>query len=175
MRVMHGLAVELRPVLRRMLAASRVSTTIAPAVIEIVIHMAVESIPPMKPRTGPDEQAARIPFRAVIAVWSAVVRGLFVISVRAFWCSADLNANLRGSSICREQQQAGGNRHPCKNPEFLHTLPRIAELDSTADGCSEVSDTRPYIDRRQRYVSEEPQLSTTDVRNEVRQSHGNHS
>jgi hypothetical protein len=55
---------------------------IAMAIVISVIHMAMEVPRAMEPGTGSDEDAARKPLWAVIAIRSAVVRGHFVVAVR---------------------------------------------------------------------------------------------
>ncbi len=90
MRVVHGLAVELSALLRGMLAARRETPAIAFAVIEAVIHVSVEMIPSVKPRSRADKDAAAVPFRSVISVGSALIRRLFIVAVRAFGLWANL-------------------------------------------------------------------------------------
>jgi hypothetical protein len=94
MRVMHRLTVKLCTVLRGPLAARRYGTVIALAVIEMMIDVPIEMLRPMEPRTGADEDTTREPFRAVIAVWSAIVRRNLVIPVRANWRFSDADCNL---------------------------------------------------------------------------------
>jgi len=91
---MHRLAVKLYAVLCRTLAARRHPTVIALAVIEMMIDVPVEMLRPMEPRTGADEDTTREPFRAVIAVRSAIVRRNLVIPVRANRRYSDGDRNL---------------------------------------------------------------------------------
>ena|SRR5580698_2116776 len=94
MRVMHRLAVKLCTVLRRSLAARRHGTVIPLAEIEMMIDVPVEMLWPVVPRTGADEDTTREPFRAVIAIRSAIVRRNLVIPVGANRRFSDADCNL---------------------------------------------------------------------------------
>lgn len=96
MRVVHGLAVELSAVGVRLFATSRKAAAVSLPVIEVVVYVAVEVIAAVKPRTSADEDAAVVPFRTVIAIWSAVIRWLLVVAVGAGGRRADLHGDLRG-------------------------------------------------------------------------------
>ncbi len=69
--VMHCLAVKLRAVFRRILAARRHWAVVALAIVEIMIDVPVEVIRPVIPGASPDEYAARKPLRAIITIRSA--------------------------------------------------------------------------------------------------------
>ena len=58
MRVVHGLAMEFRAVLRRVLAAGREAAVIALAVVEMVIHMSVKMIASVEPGSCTDKYTA---------------------------------------------------------------------------------------------------------------------
>ena len=78
----------------RMIAAGRVRAVITVIGVESVIHMAVEPFGAVKPWAHADEDAARKPVRAVIAVGSAIVRRRVVIAVGADRGYADFDSDL---------------------------------------------------------------------------------
>jgi hypothetical protein len=81
-------------------AAVRCRTRVAAMRIEVVVDVAVEVGRAVKPRAGANEYTACKPFRAVIAVWRAIVRGVIVVAVRAIGGDSDVNGDLsvrRGS------------------------------------------------------------------------------
>ena len=109
--IMHCLAVELRPVIRRVLAARGHRSVVPLPVIQMMIYMAIEVVRAVEPRSSADEHAARNPFRAVISVWGAIVRRLFVVPVWANGRCANLHGYLRGSAIrCRKKQACSKSR-----------------------------------------------------------------
>jgi len=91
---MHCIAVKLLTMLHRMFAACWKSSMITLTKIEMMIDVPVEMLWPVVPRTGADEDTTREPFRAVIAVRSAIVRRNLVIPVRANRRFSDADCNL---------------------------------------------------------------------------------
>jgi hypothetical protein len=88
--------------------------------IEVIIDVAVEMSWSMKPRAGANEYSAYKPFRAVIAVWRAIVWGVIVVAVRTVGSDPDINGDLsvRGGS---GYGQAGyRNRSQSKRSESVH-------------------------------------------------------
>jgi hypothetical protein len=57
-RIVHGLAAKLRALCRGVLAARRIRTVVAPAIVETVIDVPVEVIRPMEPWPGAKENTA---------------------------------------------------------------------------------------------------------------------
>jgi len=141
MRVVHGLAMEFRAVLRRVLAAGREAAVIALAVVEMVIHMPVEMVSAVKPRSRADKDAAVVPLRPVIPVRRALIRRSFVVAIRAFRLRADFDRYLRRRLGRRRQEQTGRNRHSRNKLPNLHSFPFVLEGDATANGCFGFSDT----------------------------------
>ncbi len=81
--------------------------------METVIYMASEVVRAMKPRAGANEDAARKPFRAVVAVGGAVVRGIVIVTVRTSRCGSDVHADA-DLSLCfgsgyREADHSNGS------------------------------------------------------------------
>lgn len=111
MRVVHGLAMELRPLSRRVLAACREAAAIALAVVQVMIHMPVEMVAAVKPRPRADKDAAGVPLRPVISVRCALIRRSFVVPIWAIRLWADFNRYLRRYLDRRRQEQTGRNRH----------------------------------------------------------------
>jgi len=83
MRVMHCFAAKLRTVFRWMLAARGHTPMVALAIVETMIDVSIEMLRSVVPRPRTDEPTTDEPFRAIVAVRSAVVRRDFVVSVRA--------------------------------------------------------------------------------------------
>lgn len=69
-RIMHGFPVEWGPVFRRTFTAFREASVVAFAIVKMVIDVAVKVIRAVIPRSRPDKDTAREPFRPVIAVGS---------------------------------------------------------------------------------------------------------
>jgi hypothetical protein len=85
-------------------------TMVAMLGVKVIVYVAAEVGVAMKPWAGTDEDSAREPFRAVVAVGSALVRRGFVVAVRAGrgWSDVDADLGLGFGSICCETQ-AGDN------------------------------------------------------------------
>ena len=58
MSVVHCVAVELRTVLGRTLSACREASVIALAIVQMMIHVSVEVLRPVEPRSRTDEYTA---------------------------------------------------------------------------------------------------------------------
>lgn len=97
--VMHCLAMKLCTVLRRAFTSRRKRSVVALAIVEVMIDMPVEMLPPVIPRPSTDKDTAWEPFGAVIAVWSAIVRRSLVIPVRANGRHSDANPHLRSRVV----------------------------------------------------------------------------
>ncbi len=83
MRIVHCLAVKFCTVLRWMLAPRRKISMVALAVIEAVINVSVESVRPVKPGPGANEEAAGKPLRAIVTIRGTVIRRGLIVSIRA--------------------------------------------------------------------------------------------
>jgi hypothetical protein len=101
MRVMHGLAMELSPMVDWVLATPRRRPVVALAIVKMVVYVAIEVIRPMKPRTSPDKYATGEPFRTVITIRRAGIRGFFVIAVGANRRSTNFHRHLSGCGSAR--------------------------------------------------------------------------
>ena len=89
--VMHGTTMEFATLRSRVLAASRRGAVVAVAIIKVVVNVTVEAARAVEPGACADKDAAVEPFRAVVAIRCAGVRGSFIVAVRAFRSWADLN------------------------------------------------------------------------------------
>jgi hypothetical protein len=69
-------------------------TVVAVSRVERVVDTAMEVIGALKPRTGPDENAAVKPLLAVIPVGNAAVGGVVVVTIRTIRCDCDVHADL---------------------------------------------------------------------------------
>jgi hypothetical protein len=67
---------------------------IAAANIEAAIYVPAKVCGAVKPRASTNEDTTQKPFRRVVAVGSAIVRGIVIVSVRAFGFGADIDADL---------------------------------------------------------------------------------
>jgi hypothetical protein len=94
-RVMHRLAVKLCAVFRWMFASCGHRPMIALAIVQVMVHVSVEVLRPVKPWTRANEYAAYKPLRAIISIRGAVIRRHFVVPVRTNWWLTDANRNLR--------------------------------------------------------------------------------
>ena len=83
MRVMHCLTVEFRAVFRCTLSALGESPAVTLAKVEMMIHVSVKVFRSVVPGSRPDEYTVQEPLRAIVAIWSAVVRRNLVVPVRA--------------------------------------------------------------------------------------------
>jgi hypothetical protein len=81
-------------VVEALFAASRQRSGIPVVGIIAVVHVAIEATVTVEPRTRPDEDAARKPVRAIVAVWRAVVRRVIKVTVGASRCNAYTDGNL---------------------------------------------------------------------------------
>jgi hypothetical protein len=122
MWVVHRFAVKLRPVLRWMLAARRHGPVIAFAIVEMMIDVSVEMLRPVEPGSRADENTAREPLRAIVAVRSTVVRGGFVIPVRTNWRLSNADRNLCAGVMRGSQEKARGNSHKTQVSQFFHNF-----------------------------------------------------
>jgi len=103
MRIMHGLAVEFSPVVRRALAASRRGPVIALPIVQPMIYVAIEMVRPMKPRSCTDKNAASEPFRPVVTVRRTGVRRFLVVAVGANRRFANAHRNLRRCPVASSE------------------------------------------------------------------------
>ena len=84
--------------------------------IEAVINVAVEAGCAVEPWAGSDEDTAVEPLGAVVPVWSAVVRGVIEVAIRANRRCSDIDGDLGGCRT-RDAQQVGNQDG--KGKEFL--------------------------------------------------------
>ena len=109
MYVMHGFTMKRRAAFNRMSSAFWKWSMIALAVVQVMIHVPVEMIVAVIPGSRSNEHTTRKPFRAVVAIRSAIVRRLFVVTVRTCGCGANLHRHLRRRcALARSQQKTRG-------------------------------------------------------------------
>jgi hypothetical protein len=77
-------------------STSRKWTMVAMMWIEAVINVAVKACGAVKPGTGSDEDTAAKPCGAVVPVWSAAVRGIVEVAVRANRRCSNVDGDLGG-------------------------------------------------------------------------------
>lgn len=94
-RVMHCLTVKLCAVFRRVFTTCGKRPVIAFAIVQVMVHVSVEVLRPMKPGTRANEYAAYEPLRPIISIRGAVIRRCFVVPVRTNRWLTDANRNLR--------------------------------------------------------------------------------
>ena len=99
MCVMHGLTMEFRSMITRVLAPSRHGSMVSVTVIEVMVYMTVEVLRPMKPRSSAHKYATRKPFGTIVAIRGAVVRRYFVIPVGTYRRRSNAHRNLSWSRI----------------------------------------------------------------------------
>src|SRR5881396_3164798 len=83
-------------VIEGLVSTSRKWTTVAVMWIEVVINVAVEVVGTVEPEAGSDEDASAEPLWPVVSVWSAVVRGIVEVTIRANRRCSDIDGNLSG-------------------------------------------------------------------------------
>jgi len=83
-------------VIEGFVSTSRNWTTVAVMWIEAVINVPVKACGAVKPGTGSDEDTAAEPLRAVVPIWSAVVRGRVEVAVRANRRCSNVDGDLGG-------------------------------------------------------------------------------
>jgi hypothetical protein len=99
MCVMHGLTMELRAMIARVLPSTRHRSTVSMAIVKVMVYMTVKVLRPMKPRPCTNKHTARIPFGTIVAIRGAVVRRHFVISVRTDRRRSNAHRNLSWSRV----------------------------------------------------------------------------
>ena len=122
-RIMHRLAVKVRAVFCGSRAPSRHWPVIALAVIEMMIDVSVEMLRSVVPRPSADKYTAGEPLRSIVAVWSAVVRRNFVVSVRTHRCFSNTDCDLRGRLIDRNNEKAPDCDHKDDVSHVCRRLP----------------------------------------------------
>jgi len=146
MRIMHGLAMKFRAMIRRALAARREAAVIPLPVVQVVIHMPVKMIAPMKPGPRTDEDAAVVPLRSVIPIGRALVWRSLIVAIGAIRLHTNFDPYLcRCLRRCRKQQPSR-NRHSRNQLQNLHTFPLVLEGDATANGCFNFFDKEAYVE-----------------------------
>lgn len=100
---MHRLAVEFSPVRRRSFTSRRETATITLVHIEMVIHVAVETIGPVEPGPRAYKYAAWKPVRPIVSVRRASVWRRLVVSVRTDRSHAEADRNVPRSASNHEQ------------------------------------------------------------------------
>src|SRR5258706_16442270 len=115
-----------REVIEGFVPTSRNWTTVAMMWIEAVINVAVKACGAVKPGTGSDEDTAAEPLGAVVPVWSAAVRGIVEVAIRAHRRCSDTDGDLGGGRT-RGAQTSGkqdGKGKEISNAQkfFLKTL-----------------------------------------------------
>jgi hypothetical protein len=87
--------------------------------VEVVVYVAVEVFRPMEPWTSADELSFGEPFRAIVAIGRAGVRGVVVVTVRARGRGAGCDLDLRGAG---DRSGKADSQEDCKREklEFDH-------------------------------------------------------
>ncbi len=95
---------------RGVLAASWHGAVISVVGMEVVIHVSVEVRRAMEPRASTDEDAARKPFGAVVAIGRAVIRSGVVVAVRTVRGDTNVDADLSLQfGIDRSEAESGND------------------------------------------------------------------
>jgi hypothetical protein len=96
---------------------------IAPAVVIVVVNVAVKALRAMEPGSRAKEDAAREPFWPIIAVRSAVIWRNLVIAVRANRRRPDFDRDLCRSAMAGSREKAGGQNRKSQKLESMHCVP----------------------------------------------------
>jgi hypothetical protein len=114
--VTHLVSVE---VIEGLVSSSRKWTTVAMMWIEAVINVAVEVVGAVEPGAGSDEDASGEPLGPVVPVWSAAVRGVVEVAIRASRRCSDIDGDL-GRCRARYAQQSGNQGGKDKEFPMAH-------------------------------------------------------
>jgi hypothetical protein len=114
--ITHLVSVE---VIESLVSTSRKWATVAVVWIEAVINVAVEIVGTVEPGTGSDKDASGEPLGPVIPVWSAVVRGVVVVPIRANRRCSDIDGDL-GRCRARYAQQSSNQGWEAKEFPMAH-------------------------------------------------------
>jgi hypothetical protein len=120
--VMHRLAMKLCPMIRRMLSTRRHRTMVAMPIVKMMIHVSVESMWPVEPRSGADKDTPCKPLRSVIPVWCAIIRRSLVVTVWANRRCTNFHGHLCRGPIRRPEKQAGSKSRQTKVLQHMHSL-----------------------------------------------------
>jgi hypothetical protein len=120
MYIMHCLTVKFCTVFRWTLAARWHRPVVALAIIEMMIDVPVEMSRPMVPGSRTDENTAREPLRAIVAIWSAAIRGALIVPVRTNRRHSNVDRNLRDRVMNGNHPKTHSNRHKTKLSQCFH-------------------------------------------------------
>jgi hypothetical protein len=104
----------------RAIATVRYWASIATLNIETIIYMAAKVSRAVKPRTGTHEDTTHKPFRAVVAVGSAGVRSVVIVTIRASGFVSDLEVILGLYFRSGRREANYGGSSESKTIEFVH-------------------------------------------------------
>ncbi len=93
-------------VIERLSAAPRQWPMIAMMRIVAIIYMSIEAMRTVEPRTRADEEAASKPVWSIVAIGSAIIRGIIEVSIWADGSRANRNADLRRGLRATGQEQS---------------------------------------------------------------------
>jgi hypothetical protein len=130
--IMHRLAVEFCTMFCRTLAARRHRPAVALAIVEAMIDVAIEITRPVVPRTGPYENTAREPLRAIVAIRSAAIRGALIVTIRTNRCDSDADRNLRSRVMSGSYQEARSNCRQTQIFKRFHKFTFVLRLREPA-------------------------------------------
>src|SRR5215472_2713097 len=119
-----------------MLLMARIGAMVSVPPVEPVVYVAIEVMGTMEPRAGADKHAIREPFRAVVAVRSALIRRIVIVAIRTDRSRTDLNTerNLGLARYrCAKSQGSCGDRW-YKNIPLAHKF-----TSSQLEGCRHLS------------------------------------
>ena len=107
--VMHRLAMKLSTVFRRGLATGWKLAMVALAIVEMMIDVSVETIRPVIPGSGPDEDTAREPLRSIVPIRSASVRRSLIVPIRTNGRRSNADRNLSDRGVRGSHEEADSN------------------------------------------------------------------
>ena len=121
-------------VFKRSLTVSGDRPSITVAWIPAVIYVTVKTRMSMEPRSGADENAADEPVGSVVAIGSAIVRGVVEVTVGTYRWGSNAYRNLRRCVSAGSAKEAR-EREQAKSPETMHISPlpqRLSDLGRNA-------------------------------------------
>ena len=96
--------------------------------VEMMIDVSVKMFRSVIPGSRPYKYTVREPLRAVVAIWSAVVWGDLVVTVRTNRRFPNAYRNLRRCVMARSNKQANSNGQKTEVFQCLHGVPLPVRL-----------------------------------------------
>lgn len=141
----HGTAVKLMAMIVAveviiMIAATRILSMVSVAGIISIIDVTMPTMGSVEPRACTNEEAVREPLRTVVAVGSAIVRGVVEIAVRTDRLRSHIHTEAeRNLSFCggrSEESESSNDRNNCKIFNDSHLFTSLMRTENDKNSCA---------------------------------------